>query len=68
MPVFLFSSALHSHHRRSGINPLCSPWADAIAMTFATVLTILFMRTIKANKEDNLPPLGGVKENIENAK
>ena len=45
-----------------------APVADAIAMVIATVLTILFMRSIKANKEDKLPPLDEVKENAHNAK
>ena len=45
-----------------------APVADAIAMVIATVLTILFMRSIKANKEDKLPPLDEVKENANNAK
>ena len=45
-----------------------APVADAIAMTIATVLTLLFMRSIKANKEDKLPPLDEVKENAQNAK
>ncbi|MBR2056717.1 MAG: hypothetical protein IJ978_03545 [Clostridia bacterium] len=37
-------------------------------MTFATVLTLLFMRTIKANKEDKLPPFDEAKANAQNAK
>lgn len=45
-----------------------APVADAIAMVIATALTILFMRSIKANKEDKLPPLDEVKENAHNAK
>ena len=44
-----------------------APVADAIAMVIATVLTLLFMRSIRANKEDKLPPLDGVKENVQNA-
>ena len=44
-----------------------APVADAIAMIIAAVLTILFMRSIRANKEDKLPPLDEVKENVQNA-
>ena len=43
------------------------PVADAIAMIIATALTILFMRSIRANKEGELPPLDKVKETAENA-
>ena len=45
-----------------------APVADAISLIIATVLTLLFMDTIRANKEDKLPPLDGVKENAHNAK
>ena len=41
--------------------------ADAIAMIIATVLTILFMRSIRANKEDKLHLLYEVKETAESA-
>ena len=44
-----------------------APVADAIAMIIATALTILFMRSIRANKEDKLPTLDEVKENAQNA-
>ena len=45
-----------------------APVADAIPLIIATVLTLLFMGTIRANKEDKLPPLDEVKENAHNAK
>ena len=45
-----------------------APVADAIPLIIATVLTLLFMGTIRANKEDKLPPLDKVKENAHNAK
>ena len=37
-------------------------------MIIATVLTLLFMRSIKANKGDELPPLDDVKKNAQHAK
>lgn len=68
MPVFCF--LLPCTVIIGGVESIlyAAPVADAIAMTIATVLTLLFMRTIRANKEDKPPPLVEVNENVQNAK